>query len=107
MDIRTRYIYELVIIPIGTLNTIRRKEPHYAYFSNLNKTITCIAGVLAINGWPYKINYTAVYRTLQDRSKYIREFDVAGNKVFRVVISRKVLNPALTMLEIGEMPYPA
>jgi len=105
MDVQTRYVYELIIVPIGTLNSIRKKDPHYAYFSNLSKTITCLSGVLAVNGWPVKVNYSAVYRTLQDRSKYIREFDIAGNKVFRVVISRKVLNPALTMLDIEEMPY--
>ncbi len=105
MPLQTRYIYELTIVPIGTLNTVRKKEPHYAYFSNLSKTIDCLLGVLAINGWPVKVNYSAVYRTLLDRSKYIREFDIAGNRVFRVVIAKKVLNPALTMLDIEEMPY--
>ncbi len=105
MPLQTRYIYELSIIPIGTLNSVRKKDPHYAYFSNLSKTIDCLSGVLAINGWPVKVNYSAVYRTLQDRSKYIREFDVAGNRVFRVIITKKILNPALTMLDIEEMPY--
>ena len=102
---KTRHIYELAIIPTGTLNTIRHKEPHHAYFTNLNRTVDCLAGVLAINGWPVKVNYTAVYRALQERGKFTREFDVAGNKVFRVVISRKVLNPGLTMLDMEEMPY--
>lgn len=105
MPLQTRFIYELTIVPIGTLNSVRKKDPHYAYFSNLSKTIDCLSGVLALNGWPVKVNYSAVYRTLQDRSKYIREFDIAGNRVFRVVITKKVLNPALTTLDIEEMPY--
>ncbi len=102
---KTRTLYELAIIPTGTLNTIRQKEPHYTYFSNLTKTISCITSVLALNGWPVVINYSAVYRSLQIRSKYYRDFYVGGNKVFRVQITGKVLNPALTTLDIEEMPF--
>ena len=100
-----QHIYELSVIPTGSLNAIRRKEPHFAYFSNLTKTVECLVGVLAMNGWPVTINYTAVYRSLRTKGKYSREFSVEGNKVFRVLISPKVLNPALTTLDIEEMPY--
>ncbi len=102
---KTKYIYELAIIPIGSLNSIRRKEPHYVYFSNLKKTIECITSVLAINGWPVSITYSSVYRSIQDRGKYIKDFEISGNKVFKVAISSKELNPALTTLGIDEMPY--
>ena len=98
-------IYELAIVSTGTLNTIRQREPHYSYFSNLKKTVECLISVLAINGWPVAINYSAVYRSLQSRGKYIRDFDVSGNKVFKVIISSKVLNPVLTTLDMEEMPF--
>ncbi len=101
---KPKHIYELSVVPIGSLNTIRKKDTHFAYFSNLNKTVDCLTGVLAINGWPVNVNYTAVYRALLDRGKYIREFDVAGNKVFKVTIAKKILNPPLTLLDIEEMP---
>jgi hypothetical protein len=100
-----RTIYELAVYPIGSLNTIRKKEPYFAYFSNLKKTVECITHVLAINGWPVKINYTAVYRSLKDRGTFSRDFSVEGSKVFNVTITPQILNPALTTLEIEEMPY--
>jgi hypothetical protein len=103
---KARYIYELSVIPIGTLNTIRKKEPHYAYFSNLKKTVECLTAVLAMNGWPVTINYSSVYRSMQTRGKFNKDFEIGGNKVFKVLISTKELNPALTTLGIEEMPYP-
>jgi hypothetical protein len=102
---KTKYVYELAVIPIGSLNTIRKKETHYAYFSNLRRTIECITAVLALNGWPIRVTYSSVYRSLQLREKYTRDFEIGGNKVFRVQISTKELNPALTTLGIEEMPY--
>lgn len=99
-------IYELAVVATGTLNTIRQRETHCSYFSNLKKTVECLISVLAINGWPVTINYSAVYRSLQSRGKYTRDFDVGGNKVFKVIISSKVLNPVLTTLDVEEMPFP-
>lgn len=98
-------IYEVAIIPIGSLNEIRRKEPQMTYFSNLKKTIENVTSALAMNGWAVqKINYSAVYRSLQSRGKFQCDFDVAGSKVFRLVISAKLLNPVMPMLGIEEMP---
>jgi hypothetical protein len=102
---KTKHVYEMAIIPIGSLNSIRKKETHYAYFSNLRKTIECLTTVLALNGWPTRVTYSSVYRSLQLRDKYTRDFEVGGNKVFRVQITIKELNPALTTLGIEEMPY--
>jgi hypothetical protein len=103
--VKAQTIYELAVIPTGTLNTIRQKEPHFAYFSNLKKTVECLVHVLALNGWPVKINYTAVYRSLKGRGKYSRDFNVEGSKVFKITITSKTLNPVLTTLDIEEMPY--
>ena len=102
---RRTHIYELAIVSTGTLNTIRQREPHCSYFSNLKKTVECLISVLAINGWPVAVNYSAVYRGLQSRGKYTRDFNVGGNKVFKVIISSKVLNPVLTTLDVEEMPF--
>lgn len=104
VTMKQQTIYELAIIPTGSLNSIRSKEPHFVFFSNLKKTLENLAAALALNGWPQKINYSAVYRSLKDRGKYFIEFDVAGNKVFRVVITPKILNPVLPTLGIEEMP---
>jgi hypothetical protein len=75
-----------------------------SYFSNLKKTIENIAAQLVINGWSAKINYTAAYRNLKARGKYSCDFDVAGHKVFKIVITTKILNPNLSTLGIDEMP---
>ncbi|MFN8343858.1 MAG: hypothetical protein U0X91_02580 [Spirosomataceae bacterium] len=97
-------IYEVQIIYIGTLGALRQREPFVAYFSNLKKTIENLTAQLALNGWPLKINYSAVYRSLKAKQKYVCDFDVAGHKVFKIQITPKVLNPTLTTLGIDEMP---
>lgn len=98
-------IYELAIIPTGALNTIRQKETMFSYFSNLKKTIESVTAALALHGWPDRINYSSVYRSLQSKGKYVREFDISGNKYFKIVITAKVMNPALSTLGIEEMPH--
>ncbi|WP_309959029.1 hypothetical protein [Arcicella sp. BE139] len=59
---------------------------------------------LVINGWESKINYTAVYRSLKEKGKYTTEFRIANNKVFKIVITPRTINPSLTMLGIEEKP---
>ena len=97
-------IYEVRITYIGSLNNLRQREPFVTYFSNLKKTIENISSQLALNGWPLKINYSAVYRSLQAKGKYTSDFDVAGHKVFKITITPYTLNPTLTTLGIDEMP---
>jgi hypothetical protein len=97
-------IYEVKVSYIGSLSTIRVREPFVVYFSNLKKTIENISGQLALNGWPIKINYSAVYRSLKIKDVFHTDFDVAGQKVFRITISKKTLNPVLNTLGIDEKP---
>ena len=97
-------IYEVATIPIGSLNTIRKKETEFSYFSNLSKCLDQLSTALAINGWETKINYTAVYRSLKEKDKFVSEFSLAGNKIFKIVITPRLINPALTMLGIEEKP---
>lgn len=97
-------IYEVRITYIGSLSNLRQREPFITYFSNLKKTIENISAQLALNGWPLKINYSAVYRSLQAKGKYTCDFDVAGHKVFKITITPHLLNPTLTTLGIDEMP---
>lgn len=97
-------IYEVRVMYIGTLGTLRQRDPFVAYFSNLKKTIENLTAQLALNGWPLKINYSAVYRSLKAKQKYTCDFDVAGHKVFKIIITPKILNPTLTTLGIDEMP---
>ncbi len=97
-------IYEVAVISIGSLNTIRQKETVFNYFSNLSKCLDQLKAALAINGWESKINYTAVYRSLKEKGKFVAEFNLAGNKIFKVVITQRTINPALTTLGIEENP---
>jgi hypothetical protein len=97
-------IYEVKVQYIGSLNELRQREPFVVYFSNLRKTIENVSLQLALNGWPAKINYSAVYRSLQAKDKYWCDFEVANHKVFRVMITTKLLNPKLSTLGIDEMP---
>lgn len=97
-------IYEVAVIPIGSLNTIRQKETIFSYFSNLSKCLDQLQSALAINGWDSKINYTAVYRSLREKGKFVAEFNLAGNKIFKISVTPRIINPALTMLGIEEKP---
>jgi hypothetical protein len=97
-------IYEVAVIPIGSLNTIREKETVLSYFSNLSKCLDQVIASLVINGWESKINYTAVYRSLKEKGKYVAEFKIANNKIFKIVITPRTINPSLTMLGIEEKP---
>jgi hypothetical protein len=97
-------IYEVAVIAIGTLNTLRQKETEFTYFSNLSKCIDQLSTALAINGWDSKLNYTAVYRSLKEKNKFVSEFSLAGNKIFKIVITPRTINPPLTMLGIEEKP---
>lgn len=99
-----RVIYEVTIQPVGSLNTIRQREPTVIYFSNLRKAVDAITAELALNNWPPKINYTAVYRGVKQREFYGCDFDVAGTRVFRIKVVPRVLNPALPRLGIDENP---
>ena len=98
-------IYEVAIIPIGSLNTIRQKDTVFTYYSNLSKCVEQLTASLALNGWTDKVNYTAVYRAMKEKGKFTASFEVAGNKVFKVVISPKIINPNLTTMGIEEKPW--
>ena len=100
----TKVIYEITMHHIGSLNTIRQREPAIIYFSNLRKAVESIITELIVNGWPLKINYTAVYRGVKQRGFYTCDFDIAGTKVFRIKVVPRVLNPALPRLGIDENP---
>ena len=97
-------IYEVAVIPIGSLNTIRPKETVFTYFSNLKKCIESVLATLALNNWENKINYTAVYRSIKEKGKFIAEFNLAGNKIFKITISTQTINPSLSMLGVEEKP---
>jgi hypothetical protein len=99
-----RVIYEVSLQYVGTLNTIREREPSIIYFSNLRKAVDSVTAELAMNNWPPKVNYTAVYRGVKQRGFYNCDFDVANARVFRVKVIPRVLNPALPRLGIDENP---
>ncbi|MBC3783738.1 hypothetical protein [Spirosoma utsteinense] len=99
-----RIIYEVTVQPVGSLNAIRQRESTVIFFSNLRKAVDAITAELALNNWPQKVNYTAVYRGVKQRGFYSCDFDVAGTRVFRIKVVPQVLNPALPRLGIDENP---
>lgn len=99
-----RIIYEVTIQHVGSLNAIRQRESTVIFFSNLRKAVDAITAELALNNWPPKVNYTAVYRGMKQRGFYSCDFDVAGTRVFRIKVASQILNPALPRLGIDENP---
>lgn len=99
-----RIIYEVTTQHVGSLNTLRQREPTTIFFSNLRKAVDAIMAELALNNWPQKVNYTAVYRGVKQRGFYSCDFDVAGTRVFRIKVVPQVLNPALPRLGLDENP---
>lgn len=99
-----RIIYEVTVQHVGSLNTLRQREPTVIFFSNLRKAVDAITAELALNNWPPKVNYTAVYRGVKQRGFYSCDFEVAGARVFRIKLIPQVLNPALPRLGIDENP---
>ena len=74
------------------------------YFSNLKKTVEFVQAALVLHGWEAGINYTAVYRGLKLRDRFAKEFTAEGVLFFRLVISRKTLNPVLPALDLPDFP---
>ena len=99
-----RIIYEVSILHVGSLNVLRQREPTISFFSNLRKAVDAITAELALNNWPARVNYTAVYRGVKQRGFYTCDFDVAGTRVFRIKVLPCILNPALPRLGIDENP---
>lgn len=99
-----RVIYGVTIYHVGSLNTLRQREPTIIFFSNLRKAVDAITAELALSNWPQKVNYTAVYRGVKQRGFYSCDFDVAGTRVFRIKVVPQMLNPALPRLGIDENP---
>ena len=99
-----RIIYEVSIQYVGSLSTLRYREPTITFFSNLRKAVDAITAELAFNNWPPKVNYMAVYRGVKQREVYGCDFDVAGMRVFRLKVVPRILNPALPRLGIDENP---
>jgi hypothetical protein len=100
----TVLIYEVTLQHIGSLASIRQREPTSVFFSNLRKAVDAITTELLVNGWPPTVNYTAVYRGVKQRGFYACDFDVAGTKVFKIKVVPRVLNPVLPRLGIDESP---
>ncbi|MVM29787.1 hypothetical protein GO755_07065 [Spirosoma sp. HMF4905] len=99
-----RTIYEVTIQYTGSLTTIRQREPTVIFFSNLRKAVDAVTAELALNNWPPKINYTAVYRGVKQRDFYSCDFHMTDMRVFRIKIVPRILNPALPRLGIDENP---
>ena len=99
-----RVIYEVTIQHVGSLSTLRQREPIIIFFSNLRKAVDAITAELALNNWPPRINYTAVYRGVKERAFYSCDFNVAGTRIFKIKVTPRILNPALPRLGIDENP---
>lgn len=100
----SRTIYEVTIQHVGSLLALRQREPTVIYFSNLRKAVDAITAELALNNWPPRINYMAVYRGVKQRNFYSCDFNMADTRIFRIKVVPQILNPALPRLGIDENP---
>ncbi len=97
-------IYEIVCSQSAILKNIINKEPVYSYFSNLKKCIETLNNTLALQGWPIQINYTAVYRAMQAKGLYHSEYKLQGQRMFKISIVKKTINPSISLLGIEPNP---
>lgn len=104
MPNQSHIIYEVTVQYVGSLNTIRKRDTITVFFSNLRRAVDAITAELALNDWPAKVNYSAVYRGVKQRGFYACDFDVAGTRVFRLKVLPRPLNPVLPNLGIDENP---
>lgn len=99
-------IYKVEISYIASMAGIKQSLPVISYFSNLKITLERILSILALKGWEgHKVNYTAVYRAIKERNKYVVEFNLKNVKIFRLEVSKVILNPALSDLGIDKRPF--
>ncbi|ODS74514.1 MAG: hypothetical protein ABS46_19615 [Cytophagaceae bacterium SCN 52-12] len=101
---RQQAIYEVKVEPFLQVEPGREAAAEITYFSNLKKAVDTIRVVLEANGWPVPVNYSAVYRQLPEKGFYTQVFVAENVRYFRLTISRRVMNPALSSLGIEEMP---
>ncbi len=98
-------IYKVETSYLGGIPGIRSSLPVVSYFSNLKITVERILATLAVRGWEeHRVNYTAVYRSLKERDKYVTEISLREVKIFRMEITKVLLNPALNDLGIDQRP---
>jgi hypothetical protein len=102
--VRQQPIYEVKVEPLLQADPTMKLVPTVTYFSNLKKAIETIRIVLEANGWPVTVNYAAAYRQLPEMGMYSTVFVVENVRYFRLTITRRTINPALTGLGIEEMP---
>jgi hypothetical protein len=100
------FIYKIEVNYINNLVGIKQSLPVVSYFSNLKIALESILSILALRGWDdHKINYTAAYRSIKDRGKYVSEFSLKNVKIFRLEVSKVIMNPALSDLGVDQKPH--
>lgn len=98
-------MYQISVVNKQAVHTIRPSEPAVTYYSNLKRAVEAIQTTLLVHGWDAKrTNYSAVYRALNERGKYVEDFSVNGVKFFQLTVRRLPLNPSLTNLGIEISP---
>lgn len=97
-------IYQVQIMYVGQMAKLIDKEPTITYFSNLKKCFNNICNALAINGWDHNINYTAMYRSLIEKGNYQKEFNLKGQKMFKIIVYKTIINPNISLLGIEPNP---
>ena len=100
-----RTIYKVTVSQKTSALYIRESEPIVTYYSNLKRTVEAIQTTLVVQGWEHsRVNYSAVYRVLKERGKYVENFSAAGTKFFQLSVEQVILNPLLTTLGIEISP---
>lgn len=100
-----RTIYKITVSQKTSALYIRESEPIATYYSNLKRTVEAIQTTLAVQGWEHgRVNYSAVYRALNERGRYVENFSAGGTKFFQLTVDKVILNPSFTTLGVEISP---
>lgn len=103
-----RTIYKITVSYLNSTFYLRQSEPVATYYSNLKRTVEAIQTTLVVQGWDEsRVNYSAVYRALNERGKYVESFNAEGVRFFKITIEKIPLNPAFSNLGIDIHPNKA
>lgn len=102
---RQSFIYRITVSYNSSALYVRESEPVISYFSNLKRTVEAIQTTLAVQGWEgSRVNYSAVYRALKERGKYVESFSAGGTKFFKLTVEKVPLNAPFSTLGIDFHP---
>lgn len=105
MEKKSRYIYILSLSYENSKLWIRKSEPVKTYFSNLRLLHSALEEALRTNGWENQlISYSSIYRSLQNRAKFVRTLTVLQVAYYKIDIEKVPLNSTKDSIGLEQKP---